>query len=76
MHLPFRLGDTHQQLLVAHGDPAREHLHRVLEVGIEQDVARAVDEGGGDGVQDVEGAVVRRARARWKGGITVRRGQE
>lgn len=60
MHLPLRLRNTHQQLLVPDRDPAREHLHRVLEVGLEQDVARAVYQGGGDGVEDVEGAVVGR----------------
>lgn len=54
--LPLDPGHAHQHLLVPDRDPAREHLHRVLEVGVEEDLAGAVDQGRGDGVEDVEAA--------------------
>ena len=47
---PLRPSDAHQQFLVLDRYPGRQHLHRVLEVGIEEDLARAVDQGGGRGV--------------------------
>lgn len=55
MHLPLCLCNAHQQILVLDGNPRGEHLHGVFKVGLEQDVAHAVDQGSRSGMQDVEG---------------------
>lgn len=44
MQFPLRLRDLHEQLLILDRDPAREHLHRVFEITVEEDLAGAVDE--------------------------------
>ena len=57
LRLPLHPCDAHEHLFVLDRDPAREHFHCVFKVGVEEDFAGAVDEGGGGGVEDVEAAV-------------------
>ena len=56
-HLPLHPRNPHQHLLILNRDPTRKHLHRILKIRIQQDLPRAVDQGRGDGVQDVQAAV-------------------
>lgn len=71
MQLPLRLRDPHQQLLILNGDPAREHLHRVLEIAVHQYLPRAVDERCACRVQHVETAAKRAFFAGWEGEVRV-----
>ena len=59
---PLRLRNPHQKLLVSDGDPAREHFHRVLEIGVEENLPRTVDEGCGCGVKDIKASMKRGVR--------------
>ena len=69
LSLPLHLRDPHQHFFILDRYPAREHLHRILKVGIEEDLARAVDEGGGGGVEDVKATVEGCWGGRKRGGV-------
>ncbi len=63
MYFPLRLCNPHQKFLVADGDPTREHFHRVLEIGVEENLPRTVDEGCGCGVKDIKASMKRGVRS-------------
>lgn len=65
MHLPFRLSNAHKQLDILNRHPTSEHLHGILKVRVEQNLAHAVDESRGRGVDDVQ-AFSERAHRGWR----------
>jgi hypothetical protein len=67
MQFPLRFRDPHQQLLVLDRDPAREDLHRVLEIAIEEDLPGAIDQRRTRGMEDIETSR-KRARFTWRAG--------
>ena len=54
MNLPLRLGNPHKHLNILNRHPTRENLHGILKVRFEDDLAHAVDEGGGGSMQDIQ----------------------
>ena len=69
--LPLHPRDAHHHFFVLDRDPAREHFHRVFEVRVQEYVPRAVNEGGRNGMEDVEAAVEGRRGGRRSGGFGV-----
>lgn len=43
-HLPLRTRDSHEQILVFDGDEGREDLHSVLEIAVQYDLARRIND--------------------------------
>ena len=41
---PLGPSNLHQQLLILDRNPARQHLHRILKVRVQQDLARAINQ--------------------------------
>lgn len=52
--LPLSHGDFHQQFLVLDRNPTRQDFHCVLEIAVEKDLPRAVDQRCARCVQDIE----------------------
>lgn len=57
MHLPFRFGHPHQELFITNWYPACKHFHCVFEIRIQKDLPRAIDQGRGSGVKDIEASI-------------------
>lgn len=55
MHLPLCFGDPHEHFLVFDWYPARQHLHGVLKIGLEEYVTHAINQGSGCSMQNIEG---------------------
>lgn len=51
---PFCFGDTHKEFGVFDGNPAREDFHDVFEVGIEDDITHAINQGSRRSMQNIE----------------------
>jgi hypothetical protein len=71
MQLPLCLRDFHEEFLVLDWNPAREHLHRVLEVAVKENLSGAIDESCRCGVYDIETAAKRSVFGSGEGGINV-----
>lgn len=54
MDLPLRFRNPHKHLNILNRHPTRENLHGVLKVRFEDNIAHAVDEGGGGSMQDIQ----------------------
>lgn len=50
MYFPLRFGNTHEHLSVFDGNPTSEYFHDILKVGIENNFAHAINEGGRRGM--------------------------
>ena len=60
-HLILRLRHPHQQILILNRNPRRQHLHRILEVRVEQNLPRRINQRSRRRMQHIQVAAIRKA---------------
>ena len=53
MLFPLSFRDLHKQLLILHGDPAREDFHGVLKVAVKKNLSGPIYQCSAGGVEDI-----------------------